>query len=113
MTTTPLVINKEPCFLSVIIPFCDYPDLPHLRTRIEELCEDLSTQSGVEVIVLEGRSARTARTSQVSAWRWASIRHVDYVNDNDVFSIAAARNLGAQQAIGVAVAFCDVDLRVS
>ena len=102
-------LENDP-FISVIIPFCDDPDLPHLRARLDEICEELSSLSSAEILVAEGIANKA---HEAPPWKWQSIRHLQFPNDAEAFSIAAARNLGAQQAVGRLLVFLDVDLRVA
>jgi predicted glycosyltransferase involved in capsule biosynthesis len=100
--------------VSVIIPYYAEPRLPHLRARLDDLCQQLSTVDGIEVVVSEAVRCIGDGTLGPSGGRlMPSIRHVEHVIDGDVFSIGATRNHGAQCATGTALAFCDVDLRLS
>jgi len=105
--------KSTPCQLSVIIPFYDEPCLKHIRKRLVELCDELSGNPRIEVIVVEGIPRAMGTRCDTREWSTGAIRHVEYTLESETFSIGAARNIGAEYATGPVVAFCDVDLRLS
>lgn len=99
--------------LSVIIPFSDDTSMPHLRERLLDLTNQICRRDEIEFIVVDASKGDAYVETCRTACESSHLKYLRYQRTDELFSIGFARNMGAQHATGKAVAFFDVDLRVS
>ena len=99
--------------LSVIIPVFAHSSMPHLRPRLEGLMQELPHCSGIEFIVVDQSPSSTHGTSSNAAIDCEALTYVRLPVSENSWSLTQARNTGAELARGQALAFFDLDLRVS
>tara|TARA_B100001027_G_scaffold199948_2_gene159016 strand:+ start:3403 stop:5613 length:2211 start_codon:yes stop_codon:yes gene_type:complete len=98
--------------LSVIIPFRGDKSNPWFIERLEDLLSSLDVPESIEIIVVDSGSATYEKRRCFELCELYNKKYLRLETDWKTFSIGEARDFGAQNAIGKAITFLDVDLRV-
>lgn len=100
--------------LSVIIPFrCETESSYYLMSRLEDLILTFPNELPIEFIVVDSGSKPEYQKKCSEICLDNNIRYLYQDTFGKPFSIGLCRDFGVQYALGDAVSFLDVDLRVS
>lgn len=99
--------------LSVVIPFRDDPALPHLMGRLHDQMKSFPDDRRLEFILVDSGSPDESATICRLWCEECNVKYIRHGKLGEVFSIGAARDVGAQHARGRALTFFDIDWRVS
>jgi len=106
--------NQSSCFdLSVIIPFRADEHLPYLMDRLEDQCKGFRKYKNIEFILVDSGSNDKNQEQCIRICKDYGIKYLNHNSHGKVFSIGAARDYGVCHALGRAITFLDVDLRVA
>lgn len=94
--------------LSVIVPFRNNENLPHLLERLEYNCANFNNKKIEFIVVDSGSRWREVNTCNQICTKY-NVRYLWHDTTDEVFSIGGARDFGAQHATGQAITFLDVD----
>ena len=110
MTSTSLNPNYK---LSLIIPFRADPSLPYLLDRLEDQLVSMPRHPQVEILVVDSGSSNKDREICQKLCESSSVTYLYHDSEGKTFSIGEARDYGVCNALGDAITFLDVDLRIS
>lgn len=109
----PIEPHPPTAALSVIFPFQNDPELPHLQERLVAQLRGRPNDPRIEFILVESAAADADTTLTRSLCEETGTRYIPHENTGEVFSIGELRDLGAVHARGRAITFLDVDCRAS
>jgi predicted glycosyltransferase involved in capsule biosynthesis len=98
--------------LSVIIPFRGDKSNPWFIERLEGLLSEIDVPDCIEIIVVDSGSAIDEKRKCIELCEFYRAKYLRLENDMKTFSIGEARDFGVQNALGKAITFLDVDLRL-
>ena len=98
--------------LSVIIPFRGEEANPWFSERLEGLLSSLDLPDCIEIIVVDSGSRNKEKQKCIDICERHNTKYFRLETDMKTFSIGEARDFGAQNAVGKAITFLDVDLRL-